>query len=399
MKRKLLKLFLLTALTLSLVACGKSEEEKELEAIQKELEKEGLGELGELADAFAEEEAAYQAEQKAYEEAKAEYKVFPKSEKWNSVEKEYGIQIDDVFIEYGSTLKEVMDAVNASSVTYVVDENDYTEQKIVNPKDQFIIDYERDGKVWFQLFCFNSTDEVISANECIVYHTNVSDNAKPFSYILGRSYDEWMALSYDEFKTQDSSYLEGFENVGESSSNITLEIKYKKYLIFGELGVDAFAHSTVVSLKYDMNTNSMKDASYYSDYFVKEYTKEEKIESFNGLSLSDLENVVAMAEEELALEYEGAYEFTLKKLLLIKDSVVNDDEVKITLIYGFVDEEGRDNIRWVDVEDVKIINDGTIEGESADVNSVMNLSGLTTLEEAVEGAISYYDLLDEMDIN
>ena len=94
-------------------------------------------------------------------------------------------------------------------------------------------------------------------------------------------------------------------------------------------------------------------------------------------------------------EYEGAYDFTLKKLLLIGGSY--DDKIKISLIYEFVDEEGRDNVRWVDVEDVKIINDGAIEGESANVNSVMNLSGLTTLEEAVEGAISYLDLLDEMD--
>ncbi len=393
MKRKITGWVLISLLSLSLIGCGKSEGEKELEAIQEELEDAGLGEL---ADAFAEEEAYYEAKQKAYEEAKAEYVVFPKSDKWNTIEKEYGFQIDDIFIEYGSLLGDVMETINASSITYIPSESDYTEQKIVNADQMFNITFKRDDRTWFHLNCYNPTTETISANECIVYGASAAADAKPFSYVLGKSHEELMSITYEELETitEAGGFLEGY-----NYSSSYLGSAYYTDLFFGELGVDSLKSVLGVSLNYDMNANKMESYSVNAQR-IEPYTKKDSLASLEGITLEDLENPLTLAQEALASKYEDPSVFTLKKALLFADEIGSDDEIlnnRIAFIYHYLIAEGEDTYLSVSVTGVNRINNGPIEGTNARVGAVLSLSGIVSMEEAISSTTSYYEVLDEAD--
>lgn len=207
MCKRLILIILCIITTFSLCACGKTEEEKELEAFEEELAdiEEELGLEGDsLWEEMMEEEIAYEKEriEKEKEEEKIEDKInsydkYEAVEEWKNVDPcEMAIQIDDQLYVCGSTVKDILEQINSSEVEYTYDVN---LDKLIKAKDLENITIYREGIEWFRIFSINITDETGSLGDNVVVSINAEQEAYPCSrFIDGRSYDDILTLSYND---------------------------------------------------------------------------------------------------------------------------------------------------------------------------------------------------------
>ena len=284
MKKQIFRTLILVSLILSLVACGKSKEEKELEEIQKELEAEGLGELGELAEAFAEEEKLLQKEKELEAEIQSEYKLYDKSSEWDKIENPLlAIQIDDTFYEFGTTVEDVINKIKSSKMNYTLMEDSYTDDMIV---DNAIvvggrsIKVQRDGINWFRVYYHNPTDDLLPIKDCIFYNIEPYENALPYTWVLGISQDELMSIAYDEIEAKLPS-LPGLDN-GEMKKINSTTWQIKKDIV-SNVSDKRYLFPVTFEANIDEFTGKIGTYNTYIA-FPEEYYDLTPLETFDGLN-------------------------------------------------------------------------------------------------------------------
>lgn len=391
MKRKMFICLLCMTTLFSLSACGKSEEEKEIEAVKEEL---GIEGESDFLNALAEEEAAFEAEKAAQEEAQEGYKVYDRAAELDSAENIFlAVQIDDKVYKVGQTVGEIVATIESSEIEYGYSEyNSYTPDKIVPAKQRDRFQVTRDGADWFYVEYYNPTEETISINDCICLCINNMFYSWQLSRMFGVEPDVWASMTYDDVDklAEEGNIFSGFEVTKEDGTDVT-EWQFKTLLITNEGGVE-YARDYIAYVNVNMDTNSVSSVNYTAG-IPEEYVKEVELTSFEGVPDEVFEEANKKAEEALAADYENYRDFELLKYLLLEvDSFGCKNS--LVFVYKMTSEDGNVAYSSVELSNPVIVNDTTIsnslDNPYYDVGYKYN-----TLEEAEEGAMFLEDLLEE----
>lgn len=191
-RRILLSVILITAIVL--VGC--SQKDPEPRTIAK-----GQIDLSELGteDATGEAEENEEAIEEIPEEQVVSYECM---EEIKEASPDSGlVQIDDVIIEYGCKISEMMEKIeNSQSIFGYYDDYTYNENELVLSNDSVDMLFAKDGDFYFQIQARNLTDETISLKDCVVGRIITEESAKGNIFYAGFNAEGDNAITYDYVK-------------------------------------------------------------------------------------------------------------------------------------------------------------------------------------------------------
>lgn len=229
MKRKLLMMMLILTMAVSLTACGKSKEEKEMEQLAEDLglskrELKALQEdFGMSEDSGKQEQPQEKKETSKEREARiiAEFKKYDAASEWKDANFEYGaVQIDDTLYIPGGTIDDLMKQVEKSDVKY---EFEYNPDKMTEKNAEETIKVYREEIEWFHIDCKNFTEDMISLKDAVVTAIRPTYKAETQVRIIdGRTTEDFIGYTYDEVQDLMETVipLEGWE-ISESTDYYT----------------------------------------------------------------------------------------------------------------------------------------------------------------------------------
>lgn len=111
------------------------------------------------------------------------------------------VQIDDVIIQYGCKISEMMEKIeNSQSVFGYYDDYVYNENELVLSNDSVNMPFAKDGNFYFQVQARNLTDETVSLKDCVVGRIITEKSAKGNVFYAGFSEGEGGTITYDYVK-------------------------------------------------------------------------------------------------------------------------------------------------------------------------------------------------------
>lgn len=192
MKKRLLIMMSCFAVFISFTACGKSEEEKEMDAVTSE-----LSDLFEDEETYEAERQEKLAEEQKEEDILASYEKYDAVAGWADVEVyDKAVQIDDTLYIPGCTVRDIMKQIDESAVDYTYDIN---LDKLIQSRDWETFTIMRDGFEWFTVRSINYKEETVSLGDNVVVGFEISQDAYNFTRFLdGRSIEDFCELSYTD---------------------------------------------------------------------------------------------------------------------------------------------------------------------------------------------------------
>lgn len=140
------------------------------------------------------------------------------------------IQIDDVIIQYGCKISEMMEKIENSQSSFgCYDDYVYNENELVLSNDSVNMLFAKDGDFYFQVQARNLTDETVSLKDCVVGRIITQKSAKGNVFYAG--FDEQMgdAATYENVKNVAMKDYKLESETSESDAN-NLQKKYIKIL-------------------------------------------------------------------------------------------------------------------------------------------------------------------------
>ena len=381
MKKRGLLLLLVLTIAASVMACGKSKEEKELEEFANELGVE-VDDLSEFEKALIEEEIAYQKEKEEKEKLEEQqqesiesFGLFDAVSEWANYKPEDAvIQIDDVFYVPGCTVEEIIQQVEDSAIEYSFE---YNPDKLVTSKNKEVIKVMRDGIDWFSIETFNFTAETGSLKNNFVTAIVPTKDAYSCVRILdGRSVDEFIGLPYEEvlkfkgtiFNETSWLYAEkpGFGRDEEGNSYDTLVEEFTLIYPYVNQQLLRSGFDTQVSTYYSfiINSNTGVVENVNINFTMTSY-QETEVTYYDALSevkTEDMEAFIQVAEQTMinelgATELEGLKiyleEYSGSKALFFSYKITKADGTEkyayVELIragYKYIGGIGYKNIYW-----------------------------------------------------
>lgn len=240
---------------------------------------------------------------------------------WKDLDKDdYGVQIDDTLYVLGSTAEQFFSMVEASESEYAYEFNG---KRLVDSKEIVHILIYRDGKAWFSVEMMNPSENVKELCELPVVAVIPNEDAFEYSYYFdGRSYDEFMQMSYSdvmrfgEENFSNSVMKSSTEVDGTATIHVKMgkakEIRWKDYTIHSvaegySFYVDKEKNKVIF---FGFNLNTKKIVSKYTPY---------PIVSFEELTEEEYNRLLAIAEKQFkekaykTYEIEGIYITERKK--------------------------------------------------------------------------------------
>lgn len=217
-RRILLSVILITIIALA--GCGKKESEPKTIA-QGQID---LSDLG-TEDAAGEAEENEEAIDEIPEEQVISYECM---EEIKEASPDSGlVQIDDVIIEYGCKISEMMEKIeNSQSIFGYYDDYTYNENELVLSNDSVSMLFAKDGDFYFQVQARNLTNETASLKDCVVGRIITEESAKGNIFYAGFNAEGDNAITYDYVK---NVVMKDYEICGETSESDPGNIQ-KKYI-------------------------------------------------------------------------------------------------------------------------------------------------------------------------
>ncbi len=228
-------------------------------------------------DVFGEGESSSEGNE-ADSEASAEtsgvsFKTYDADPGWaDIVPLDRAVQIDDMLLKAGMTLGEVVDAMEASEVDYIYDINvdalsidsyDEQTQKVTVSR----MNENGEEIPWFTLRFGNLEKEDTTKGNCTVYFIEPNECLPYTRWFDGRSYDDILAMSYDDVKNLEDTYFAGGDwhsnfsdgeyKISPSSENADIIGVYGQN---GELGHKSYV---IYKFRIDENTSMVSRLSWF----------------------------------------------------------------------------------------------------------------------------------------
>ena len=255
MKKRLFMLVISTVSAACLLCsgCGKSQEQQRADYYENEL---GLSknEAQELAkDVQSElngEKKSEQAPEGSQEGAEVvEYKLYPADAAWETMTvADKGLQIDDKMYAPGSTVEDVIKIVESSAEEY---NYEYNPNKLITASNSEEIIIKKGDINWFYIQAYNYTEETMELSKCIVtgiFIESLEQNGiLPFEYgryVDGRSYQDFLKLSYSEVKELGNTIFKGYPMSEKSEGTM---------------------HNRYIEIEFDGDVDSVYTESQWSD--------------------------------------------------------------------------------------------------------------------------------------
>ncbi len=333
-------LLLVGTMMTAVTACGKSEQQ-ETYYEDTNFSEEVAKTIAELDAADAEREERWKEYEETKEETQKSYKVYERDNGWDNVTPgDYPVQIDDVLYVMGLSLADTIKLIEGSEVNY---EYEYNPDKIVTPSSDHVeINVKRDGSYWFTIHADNPWEESVSLSEILVKSINPTKAAMPYGrYIDGRSYDDILAMTYDEAKNipELEEYYEG-----EKGSD-TIYIYYSRYEEVDNAAWTGYIMSIVADYEFMVDANTGNVTGFEYSTRSGSMKKMDPVEVADVSELSDsMDELLEFATEKINSHHPND-EMTIVGYIFGKQDGENvltfvyrkDSEGKYQGTYGFID--------------------------------------------------------------